>query len=775
MGGIQLYLHNQIMGSQSVEMANVGVEMSNEGVEMANEGVEMADEGVEMANEGVEVANEGVKTANEGVEMANEGVKVANEGVKMASEAVEVADEGVKTANEGVEMANEGVEMANEGVEMANDAFAIAFKSLKKANGQVGHYMAKIRVIEEELKECEKLNPRYLEDEALRHLYEHKKQIHKEANNCLDNACDRLNKANDYLKETSSLFLQLTQLACQVSSSHPGIPESFREMIAIQRRHQGYLEETKGGLISLRHKKSSNAYKERVLGAFDAPKKADQRNIVPNFVGTLGTNTDQFNPTSFAFKRDGILEKMFTWINFQERMHRFLLLDSPAASGKTSLLIMFQLKYPQLNVHYVSMNSKSDPYDCLIHAGLDIKRRTCKYDQVIYILDDAQFQYDHPTFCHMLIKDVPLHFHRVQFIISVTHMITRRSQPNSYFFADLEKISNKELLLSCEQSLQLLNSQSPLGLPTHMQNFSQLKNAIIEHCNGLIGALCKSVHFFADKLCVHMSTEEMCLQAYYSKNLLDEMHCCFGIVRESCIPAEANDILLKCLLGKGIHSILGLNHSFSGIIASFAKAGILSIDENKHFGFSSILAKRYFLHHYYKHRAISDPATLCELVVKVIESMSANAIMSSTTSPEDFPKEATFQHLFMTGLLRHTSCNTAVCPELSRSFATNTNVKGHIEFIMGGNLMWGIELVRGSNKIKEHMSQFGQKGKYAGLNLKDYIVLDFCQGGEGVKNIIQGSHQASASFTVDTAGCACYKNVVFRYENDKPLILQLQP
>jgi hypothetical protein len=306
-----------------------------------------------------------------------------------------------------------------------------------------------------------------------------------------------------------------------------------------------------------------------------------------------------------------------------------------------------------------------------------------------------------------------------------------------------------------------------------MQNFSQLKNTIIEECNGLIGTLCQSVHFFDDTFCVHTSAEGMCKQACYSKNLLDQMHDCFSIVHEPCIPDEAKEILVKCALRKSILSIPDMDKGYSDIITSFAEAGILTIDQNQCYDFSSILARRYTSHHYFPDRAISDPSSLRELVVKVIEDMSAISLMSSTVSPKDFPKEATFQHLFMIGL-RHTSCNTEICPELSRSPSTQAKVNGNIDFFVDGNLMWGIELVRCTDRIKEHMSRFSPNGKYAGLKLNDYIVLDFCQDGKDKTYKIQ-DHQATASFTLDAAGCTCYDNVVFRHCNDKPLTLHLKP
>jgi hypothetical protein len=198
---------------------------------------------------------------------------------------------------------------------------------------------------------------------------------------------------------------------------------------------------------------------------------------------------------------------------------------------------------------------KRDPYDCLLRVGLDVMHRTCNYDQVIYILDDAQYHYDIPSFWQTLINDVPTFPHGLKFIISESNKIVTPPNPRPAQFDALKKITREDLLLSNDQSLELLNSQPPLGLPTHMQNFSLLKNTIIEHCNGLVGALFKSVNFFATRLFAHTSTEVMSLQAYYSKNLLDQMYDCFGIVHESCIPANANDILLKCELGGEMHSL----------------------------------------------------------------------------------------------------------------------------------------------------------------------------------------------------------------------------
>ncbi len=108
------------------------------------------------------------------------------------------------------------------------------------------------------------------------------------------------------------------------------------------------------------------------------------------------------------------------------------------------------------------------------------------------------------------------------------------------------------------------------------------------------------------------------------------------------------------------------------VLASLAKAGILMLDSQAYYVFSSLLAKRFFTNRYFPYRADYDPSTLRQLVISAIASMSTS-LKLSTSSQDDFPKETTFQHLFMMGLLKNTTFETAICSELSRSFATRVS------------------------------------------------------------------------------------------------------
>jgi hypothetical protein len=397
----------------------------------------------------------------------------------------------------------------------------------------------------------------------------------------------------------------------------------------------------------------------------------------------------------------------------------------------------------------------------------------CDHKDVIYLLDDAQRKYCDKDFWDFLIKAGPLYFGPgVRFIISATHVISTQDEPSPAVFRDLETIDRDDLLLSEDQSLQLLNSRPPLGLSTDLQDFSGLKNTISEHCNGLIGALSRSVFFYAENVRHSPTNEVECLRLYYSKKFVDQVDRCFGTVDKSRISPEASAALLKCVLGERIHWARVSNQRLSMTLASLAKAGILLLDSQAYYVFSSLLAKRYFTNQYFPDRADHDPSNLRDLVLSAIASMSATSLRLSTSNPDDFPKETTFQHLFMMGLLKNTTLSTAICSELSRSFATSSNVKGEIDFFDDGNCMWGIELVRNGAQIGEHINRFSPQGKYAGLQSNDYVFVDIRKG---VANVRQHPQRVTAFFDMDLIGNTCFDHVVVKYGDEEEVNLKLQP
>jgi hypothetical protein len=82
-------------------------------------------------------------------------------------------------------------------------------------------------------------------------------------------------------------------------------------------------------------------------------------------------------------------------------------------------------------------------------------------------------------------------------------------------FQDLKIIGQYDLLLSDDESMELVNLQPTLGMPVNMEHFLQLKHLITEYCTGLIVALIKTIIFYQDFLHYASSTEIKCIQEYY--------------------------------------------------------------------------------------------------------------------------------------------------------------------------------------------------------------------------------------------------------------------
>jgi len=51
--------------------------------------------------------------------------------------------------------------------------------------------------------------------------------------------------------------------------------------------------------------------------------------------------------------------------------------------------------------------------------------------------------------------------------------------------------------------------------------------------------------------------------------------------------------------------------------------------------------------------------------------------------------------------------------------------KGYIDFYINHHLAWGVELLREGKGLAEHQRRFASDGRYANLQLSDYILIDF--------------------------------------------------
>ncbi|POM58376.1 Hypothetical protein PHPALM_36979 [Phytophthora palmivora] len=442
---------------------------------------------------------------------------------------------------------------------------------------------------------------------------------------------------------------------------------------------------------------------------------------------------DGINPQVPHLAREELLRCVYTMMH-----HRFILFMSPAASGKTSLLSLFARKYPGMNCIFASfLEPDMSAADLLRSCGIDLTARTADFSedqQHVIMLDDVQAKYDETGFWNALIKGTPLWLPaNVRFIICATHALEGGVE-SPVEFQPLPKFVREDFLLSDEEARKFLALPLPLGLPDKMkeQNFMEL---VVRECNGLIGALRVSVDAVVAHFTKRPAASETELVSYFlSQDFLHQMSRCFGSKHMTPTSLELRQFLIDCLVAapNDLYLKPNLTDEENRCLVTLKKTGILVKEAEQHVKFSSPLAEKYYSQWLFPTRAGANPSSLRELITRVIGSMSARVLRQSAVDGTNFPKKATFQHLFMEGLALNTSAKCSICPELSRVFPSHQTtgggqpqkIKGEIDFYLNGDLRWGLELLVNGDKIGELMRRFTPGGKYVALDMKDYSIID---------------------------------------------------
>eukprot|EP00597_Dinobryon_sp_UTEXLB2267_P018062 CAMPEP_0201112216 /NCGR_PEP_ID=MMETSP0812-20130820/77108_1 /ASSEMBLY_ACC=CAM_ASM_000668 /TAXON_ID=98059 /ORGANISM="Dinobryon sp., Strain UTEXLB2267" /LENGTH=486 /DNA_ID=CAMNT_0047375501 /DNA_START=1043 /DNA_END=2503 /DNA_ORIENTATION=+ len=464
---------------------------------------------------------------------------------------------------------------------------------------------------------------------------------------------------------------------------------------------------------------------------------------------------------SYFFPRDQLLKALKDLIS----KGSFVFVSSPSATGKTSTLCFMGKCLMDTNIVYVPLYSDISAFQSLREVGLDLENKTWDESfnsRTIVILDDAQQTYGDKHFWKKLIKDsviqVPKLLANVKFIIASTYLLGGADSPTE--FHSLPRLNMSDFLLNTEDSLKLLTDTS-IGLsPAALRDYDILKNVIASSCGGNIGALRISIDYLAE-ICQHSTTktEEFAIDCYFNVELLNKMARCFGTQLGNVWPDPVQRILMKLLGDESVSEEISFEQPPE--IVHLLKCGVLRELRDRGLCFSSPLAQRYFSKVFYPHRLpyeCDDPASIYDLTVAAIRSMSAASLRQSTSETNDFPKEAIFRHLFMTGLTRNTKLTTQVLPELSKVFPNVAGdafgkIKGEIDFfIIDGNLRWGIALLVNGNDSLEHRRRFCEGGKYAPLKCNAFVVVDFRASSDGspTKCLARKKHLMTVFFTRGT-------------------------
>ena len=172
---------------------------------------------------------------------------------------------------------------------------------------------------------------------------------------------------------------------------------------------------------------------------------------------------------------------------------------------------------------------------------------------------------------------------------------------------------------------------------------------------------------------------------------------------------------------------------------------------------------------------MSLPASVTELILKVIQNMSANTLSKSFSEGSEFPNEAPFQRAFLSAITAATRHVVSVCPELGRHFHSPSDcsqniISGSFDLYLN-KLRWGIELLVGGDRLPGHTYRCSSKGKYSKLKMEDYIAIDFRvqESGEEIPKVYN-EKLMTVYFSTDFKNCR-----VFTGEEgaNTPLVLDL--
>ena len=439
-----------------------------------------------------------------------------------------------------------------------------------------------------------------------------------------------------------------------------------------------------------------------------------------------------------AYRRDNLVQCVLDKLN-----NRFIIVQSPPASGKSTLLQMVWYKRKKsMIVKYIRMKKGQSPHEKLKAIGIDFENSSYSKEmsegEVLIMIDDAQNSFSeelNKSFWESLLKTLTIRSN-IRFLIASTYLIGGQDSPAE--FITLPRISSEEMLLNPIISRDYL---------VHYLRFPYASNEplvdlIIEDCGGNIGALAIIHDRFKSKFTHQDPSDRILVDYFMSSELTESMDRLFG--SETIMTLNA-PYMVDLLYGRAVSIHLSLIANDADF-KCYIKCGLLTRESSTgNTNFTSAMSRRYFIRKTYPHRALNDPTNIIELVIESIRKISANTLRNATVG-NNFPKEAVFQHLMMTGLTANLKAETNIYPENSCIIGSDTKIKGELDFFINGKLRWGIELLILGRKIKEHRKRFIGDDKYVGLECNEYVVIDFTTNAPEYLPVVPGDNVITVSF-----------------------------
>ena len=440
---------------------------------------------------------------------------------------------------------------------------------------------------------------------------------------------------------------------------------------------------------------------------------------------------------------------------------RYVVLGSPAGTGKTSLLQLVHQKLEDDGAKVIRINMSS-LFDAgfyaqrLVTDGIDVTNPLAmeQIKDTWLLLDDAQRTYDrkYDPFWESIVKDIStVRRGGLHVVIAATYDLSTPKSPAcfaslAHIAADIDEAGAKELLGMHFAALAHENSQ--YGNWYDFQS-TQLKMSVLLPVTKTpkfhLGVLMAGIHF------IHRMkgpsrpelTEEIALEKLRGADFVQLLKRCFGL--EDLEP-DYKDRLLDAVIGR-----VKVVSPDDASLGPFIRAGVLT----KECKFSTIAASWFYNDQCFPNRAMVGPENLESLVKSAVQNLSAQRLRD--TLENGFPKEATFQHLFNEEMAKLLPVGNKLIPELNTIAEPldGGNGTGELDFFINGNLNWCLELLRLGDKIRKHLARFDPvNGKYRNVSTKQYLVVD-CRGPKVGRGCTPNASRCTLYFSEDFQTCLC--------------------
>jgi hypothetical protein len=438
---------------------------------------------------------------------------------------------------------------------------------------------------------------------------------------------------------------------------------------------------------------------------------------LPVFAPLQSSEYDGIQDMSTALPRAHLVAALYDKVTTGSS--RFVHLGAPAASGKTSLLQLFQRYCGERGVAciYVSMLLDDFKGELRAKTGISADRWTLEPDQngrcvcadtsktFVVMLDDAQHRYNDTNLWTGLIKS---DFERrlpdnIRLVISATYSLGTDVSPVD--FRTLPKLVRGDFRLSQEEVNEFIRLSSiRMGAERagSLLVEPEVRNVIATYCNGHIGALSVSVREIV-KHFRHNSavTVEGMPDFYLSKAMFSNFMRCYNSGVDS-LPDRMRACLVRCLT---VGPLSVPQDENPAVYRQLVRSGVLDEAVSGEAEFTSPAAASYINDLIFPRRSVTAVAAVRErgifaLMKSVVAHMSGTTLRQSVVnSLPDVPSETTFQHLMLAALEAETPASCFICPELSKYFppphshgtdveraADVPEIKGRCNYYLNGGL-----------------------------------------------------------------------------------------